>query len=231
MSTYSEYNTVLTQKLGSRSEDFWEAAMRAQAINDAIREILDLYDLPEMIKVATITFDSSGIASIPDDYFRMADRPWSLDDNDKKQNVYDYIEPSDFDWLDSTASYFWTEDYIIDDAERKLKVKPVDSGTLYIRYIKEFTEVVTTSSTDSGLSLRWNEAMSSLAAARLLLNSGESKESTKADRLENLAFRLIPKKYTKIKNLGGWKDSKRVKSYYENHSVLNRYKVDNKVSL
>lgn len=230
MSTYSEYNTVIQQKLGSREEGFWEPAMKAQAINDSIREILDIYDLPEMMIRSTITFNALGVAAKPSDYFRMA-KLWDVDSNGIETDRYTFITPDEFDGLATSASYYWTEDYDTTAGAIRLKCKPIDAGTLQIRYVKEFTEVVTTASTDDGLSGRWKEAISLLASSRLLVNSGEAQETAKADLLKRDSFALIPKKYTKLKTIGGIKGNPRIRSYYETHSILSNYRTNQKVTL
>lgn len=222
MSSYSTYNNRVSRKLGTSSEDFWTAAMRCEAINDAIDEFLNQYDLArEMIKRSTIAFSATGIASIPSDYFKMV-KLWDVDSDSIEENQYTYITPDEYDKRDSTDGYYWTEDYDTSSAAIVLKCLPIDAGTLQIRYIKEYTNVVTTASTDSGLSSKWDEIIAVSATIRLLEASGEDVETAKADKLRMTKQSLISSAIQAVQNAGGWKAAPRFKSVWNRISLLNR---------
>lgn len=220
MSSYTEYNTQVNYLLGTTSEDFWTAAMRVKAINNAIKRFLNAYDLPEMIKRSTITFDSLGIGKKPSDYFRMV-KLWDVDSDGKETNEYIYIPPDEYDKQATSASYYYTEDYDTTDAAIRLKCLPIDAGTLQVRYVKAYTTVVTTASTDSGLSSKWDENVACLAANYLLQNSGEEVESAKANGVMNRYREITPNGISANQYPGGWQHAPRIQSIYEKRSLLN----------
>jgi len=192
--------------------------MKVQAINDAIEELLEEYDIPEFSKRAIITFDSNGLAALPSDYFRMI-KLWNVDSSSVEESEYLYITEDNFDKKASTDAYYWTEDYIIADAARKLKVLPIASGTLQIRYIKTHTAVNSTDTADSGLAARWDKVVAASACKNLLDNAGQDKE---AEKWAKNAMQWKINVWSALKGRGGFKEGSRVKSRYERISLLNR---------
>ena len=217
MSTFSTYNTKLEKKLASASESFYDLEMKVHAINATISEIVKFYDIPEMIKVSTVTFDATGIATKPTDLFRLIDKPWDVDSTGIKTVEYEYIEPNVYDSLASTSAYYWTEDYVT--TAKKWKVLPINSGILYIRYIKNPTEVDTSGTLDSGLSSLWDEPVIYGAAQYLFENATRWKE---AEIYERKYYKCLASTYLLVKNPGGAKQRTRVKSRWEHESLLNR---------
>lgn len=218
MSLYSSYNTQLEYYLADQSEAFFESAMKVSAVNEAIEVLLEDYDVPEFIKRATITFDSSGIGSVPSDYFRMI-KIWDADSDGVEENEYQYITPDAFDAKSSSDSYYWTEDYVVASAARKLKCLPTDSGTLQVRYVKKHTAVDSSDVNDSGLDSRWTKVIAAGAAKILLENAGQMQEAVLMDQqFKTKASRV----YMALKNRGGWKQGLRLKSKWERQSLLNR---------
>lgn len=221
MSTFSTYNTLIEQKIANSSEIFYDSEMKMQAANDVISDILDEYDIPEFIKRSTITFDANGLAAIPSDYTRMI-KLWETNANGQQLYEYIYLPPDEFDMLASTAAYYWTEDYIVADSERKLKCLPVASGTLDIRYMSPPT-AMTTDSTDSGLSSKWDEAVAYGTAMRLFQNANRYDEAREYERL----YRdRVTSTYLFVKNPGGWKQNNRLRSKYERISLLGNNSID-----
>lgn len=218
MSLYSTYNTLTERCLSDTTETFYESATKAQAINDAIEELLESYDIPEFIKRSTITFDSDGLAAIPSDYFRMV-KLWDVDSNGVETNEYKYIVEDKFDKKSSSDAHFWNEDYIVADAERKLKVLPTDSDELQIRYVKVHGEVDTTGATDSGLQSRWDKVVAYGAAKILLLDSGQYDE---ARIFEDEFMKRAAQVFGALKKRGGVKQANRIKSRWSRQSLLNR---------
>lgn len=283
MSTFTAYNTIIENKLANTSEIFYDSEMKREACNQAINQILDFYDIPEMTIKTHITFDSNGIASKPSDYYRMV-KLWSsaksgtitafadagggqvtvtsaahgLSAGQKVEivgttsyngiftvanvttntfeitdtfvaddatgtwtqgvqvNEYFFIVPDHFDNLDTTAAYYWTEDYIAGEGARKLKALPVSSGVLNIRYIKTATEM-TDSTTDSGLPAAWDEVVAHGAVVRLFQNANRYDEAREHERLYK---QQVAQVYLSVKNTGGVKQGNRLKSRYEKVSLL-----------
>jgi hypothetical protein len=222
MSNFATYNTQISQKIANTSEVFYDEEMKMQACNDVVRQLLQQYDIPEMTKKATITFNALGVVAKPSDYFRMI-KLYDVDSNGVETDIFNYIETDKFDKLGSTAAHYWTEDYDILAAAIRLKCKPIDAGTLYIRYVKSFTEMTDTS-TDCGLSTAWDEVVAFGAASRLYNISGRYDEAREMDRL--LQQRTM-ETYGALKNPGGYKQNSRLKSKWERQSLLGGFSVGN----
>jgi len=210
MSTFSTYNTLIEQKIANTSEVFYDAEMKRQATNDLTKQILQQYDIPEMIIRATQTF-ASGIGTPPADYFRMV-KLWDDDDNLE----YVYRVPDEFDSLDDTASNWWTEDYNVAAADRRLLLKPTSVTSLDIRYIQIPTQM-DDDSTDNGLSTQWDEVISYGVAMKLLQISNRYEEAQEYERLYKSRLSDV---YGALKNPGGIKANNRFKSKYERLSQL-----------
>jgi hypothetical protein len=187
-------------------------------MNDTITELLREYSLPEMVKRATITFDASGIAALPSDYFRMV-KLWETDTTGIQLVEYNWLEPADFDQHASTDSYYWTEDYITADAARKLKCLPIDSGTIDIRYVITPGTVDTSSLVDSKLSSLWDSVVAFGAAKMLFLNAGRVPE---AQIVEREYLKRKASTYLSIKNRGGTKQNPKLISKYARRTLLDR---------
>lgn len=286
MSLYSTYNTELEYAISNESEAFFETDKKVKACNDVISELLEEYDIYEMQKKATITFDSYGIASRPSDYFKMvklwssqsegaitafADAgggqvtvtsaahglsnsdvveitgttsydgiytisnkatdtfeitaTWVADDATgdwtygQELNEYEWTDPHDFDNLSDTASYWMTEDYIASASTRKLKVKPVSSGILNLRYLKVPGVVDSTDTTDSGLSSRWDKVVAAGMAKKLFEWAARYDEIPYLDRQYN---KLKKTTWLSVKDRGGWRQQNKFRSIYSRSSILNR---------
>lgn len=281
MANFTDYNTIIENKLANTSEIFYDAEMKREACNQAIEEILRSYDIPEMVVATHIVFSSTGSVSKPSDYFRMV-KLWSSENagqitafadagggevtvtstshglsngnivrivgttsyngvfaiSDVTTNTFNIVDafvaddatgswtegqalreyvyqvPDIFDSLADTASYYWTEDYVIDSF--KLLAKPITSGVLNIRYIKLPTEM-TDSTTDSGLSDIWNEVVAHGAVMRLFQHANRYDEAREHERLFKKRMAEI---YLSVKTPGGVKQNNRFKSKYERISQL-----------
>lgn len=214
MSTFSTYNTLLEQKLANVSELFYDTEMKRQETNNTIKEILQKYDVPEMMKRATLTITSGKVAK-PTDYVRMA-KLWEIDVNGIELNEHLYLVPDIFDEKAATAAYWWTEDYDTTDDTRKLFIRPTSTTSLEIRYIKSFTEM-TDDLTDSGLSSNWDEAVAMVATSKLLKSANRYDES---QQYEAAGWQQVAEAYLSLKNPGGIKQNNRLKSKYERVSQL-----------
>jgi len=220
MSTFSTYNNVMEMKLANTSEIFYDEEMKRTEINNTIREIVQGYDLPELTKKTTVTFAATGIASIPTGYFRMV-KLWDIDDDSIETAEYMYITEDKADRLSATAAYYWTEIWDSSGAARKLKVWPLASGTLQMRYIASPTKLED-STTDSGLSDQWDEVVAVGAVFRLFMLAGRVQEAQPF----GMEFqRLIRNAWSSTKNRGGIKQNNRLKSRYDRVSLLGGFTV------
>lgn len=215
MATYSEYDEIISQKLANTSELFFDENMKRQEINNTLLELTNEYALPELKKKATITFDALGKASKPADYQKMI-KLYDVATSGIQSNEYSYLPESDFDSLATTAGYYWTEDYDTVTDLRKLMARPIDCGTLQIRYYKTFT-TLSDSASDSGINSMWNECVALGATYRLLKNAGRYDEAGLFQEEYN------DKKletYLRVKKEGGVKGNNRFRSKYERVSQL-----------
>lgn len=218
MAKFSTYNTLIERLLSDTSETFHATASKVSAVNEAVEELLEMYNIPELIKRSTITFDANGNVAIPTEYFRMV-KLWDVDSSGVETTEYKYIVEDEFDQQADTAAYFWTEDYVIASAARVLRVLPADSGTLQIRYVMKNSDVDSTDATDSGLDNRWNKVIAYGACKNLLINAGQYDESVK---FEQEFGKRAAKVYLALKNRGGFKQGNRIKSRWGRESLLNR---------
>jgi len=221
ISTYSTYNTKVEIKLANTSEIFYDEEMKRDEMNNTISEILRDYDIPAFKKRAEITFDSNGLAALPSDYFRMV-KLWDVDSNSVQTNEYHYIVEDEFDTLAATTSFYWTEDYVVADAARKLKILPTDAGTLQIRYIKTPT-TLEDASTESGLSSDWDEAVVFGTCYRLFMNAGRINE---AGAFKGQYDSAVGEVMNATKNRGGIKENNRIRSVFERRSLLGGFQAN-----
>jgi hypothetical protein len=168
-----------------------------------------------MTKRATLAF-TTGVAAKPSDYYRMV-KLWDVDANGIEDTLYQYMPESEFDELALDASYYWTEDYVIADSARELLIRPNDTATLQIRYVSTNT-TMSDDSTDSGLTSRWDEAVSLWTCYRLLNIDGSNEE---AQMMRDEAIEMIKSTVMAKRFPGGFKSGRRLKSYYENKDYLN----------
>ncbi len=209
MSTFSRYNQVVTQKLATAGLTFFTAEMRKQAVNEAIEQLVQRYDIADMIITSTLSF-VSGVASRPSKYFKMA-KLWI----DSKE--YEYITPDEADGLDSTASYYWTEDSD-GSGVRTLKIYPSNTETLKIRYYV-IPDKLTDESSESGLPAVWDDVIAYQACEILAENAGRYDE---AQRYGAVGDRRTMEVIGATKNRGGKKEYPKFKSIYSTKSLLNR---------
>ena len=215
MSTFATYNTLIEQKIANTSETFFDTEMKRQAANDTVKEILQEYDVPEMIIRATQTF-ASGIGTKPATYFRMV-KLWATDSAGVETNEYKFLPPADFDAKAATDGYFWTEDYNVSAAAFRLLLRPTSVTSLNIRYIKQPTEM-TSDSIDSGLASSWDEATALGVATKLFQIAKMYKEAQEIERLYRAKKAEV---YLAVKNVGGIKENNRLRSKYERMNLLN----------
>ena len=215
MSTLSTYKQLVSQKLGTSGLGFFAEDMRTAAINEAVGDIYGAYDIPQLFKVATLTF-TSGKATIPSDYFRMI-KVWDATDPTPE---YMYLTEDQFDTQSATASPYWTEDYDTVSSTRKLFLKPTSVTSVRIRYVVRPT-TLTTDSSDSLLPDDWNDVVAYGAAAILANNAG------KYDRYKAMKAEyedMAAKAFGSVKGRGGVKQGSRLRSIFEKRPITtNRF--------
>jgi len=208
MATFSDYNEIIELKLANTSEVFFDENMKRQEINNTVQELISEYALPEFKKKGTITFDVLGKADKPTDFQRMI-KLWDINALGVQTKEYNYIVEDEFDKLGDTAGNVYTEDF--DTTTRIFKVKPIDSGTLQIRYYRTATKL-TSAVTETDLNDLWNECVALGTTSRLLKNAGRYDEAGVFQQ------EYIDKKmetYLRVDTEGGVKRNNRFKSKYE----------------
>ena len=220
MSSYNTYNNQVEAKIGNTSEIFYDESTKREEMNNTIEEVLRMYDIREFRRKTTITFDATGEASKPATYFRMK-KLWDIDSNGVEESEYHFVEPELLDRQATTSAFWWTEDYDDDTSAFILKCFPIDSGTLQIRFIARPTELTDTT-TDSGLSGDWDEAVVWGTIFRLYQNAGRYEESQTYKIYYDDA---LSKCWSATKNIGGIKQNNRIKSKWDRISLLGGFSV------
>lgn len=179
--------------------------------NGNIVEILGTTSYNGIFTIQDVTTNTFNIvaAFVADD----ATGTWS---HGAELSEYIYLVPDVFDEQAPTASYYWTEDYVASASARRLKVLPVSSGVLNIRYIQAET-AMNDDVIDSGLPSTWDEVVAHGAVSRLFQNANRYDEAQEHERLYK---RLAADVYVSVKNPGGIKQNNRLKSKFERISQL-----------
>jgi hypothetical protein len=210
MSTFATYNTLIEQKIATTSELFFDTDMKRQACNDTVKEILQQYDVPEMIVRATQSF-TSGVGTKPSTYFRMVKLWASNATTGVETNEYIYRQPDEFDSLASTEAYWWTEDYNVSAAAFRLLIRPTSVTSLNIRYIKTPSDM-STDAIDCGLSSSWDECIALGTTVKLYNIAKLYNEARETERIYKTKLAQV---YQAFKNQGGIKQNNRIKSKFE----------------
>lgn len=210
MSTLSTLKTLLTQKLATSQTGFHSSANRTAAINEAIGEMALEYEIPELLRKGTLTI-TSGVAAFPTNFLRMI-KLWDVTDQSIE---FTYIYPDQFDGLSASTSYYWTIDYNVAAAARRILVLPTSKTSAYIRYMVNPTEM-SAESDDSGISSLWDDAIAYRACAVLFRNeqnpAWQLAEQMADDHIKKITQALTPD--------GGAKAGNRLISRYEKYPLL-----------
>lgn len=165
MSVQSTYNNLLTDELGSSENLFNNVDVRMRAINDAVKWIGDSYNVPELLRLADITF-TSGVATIPTRFARMK----KLFHATTFQEYTHIKDPDNFD----SANNGWTIDYNISAAALRLLLKPTTITTARGRYyVTPYTFTSSGDATDNGMPAALDRPISMYAAFLLLSRKGD----------------------------------------------------------
>jgi len=211
MSTLSLYKSLLTEKLGTSATSYFTAQARTDAINEAVVDITNNYDIPALFKKSTLSF-TSGLATIPTDFFRMV-KMWHATDSTPE---YTYVSEDVFDQTSSTTSNnWWTIDYDTGSSTRKIYINPTSITSARIRYIKTPT-TLSADGDESGLPTIWDDAVAYRAASILANNANQFDKMQVMDRQANES---MARAYGTSKNQGGVKGYSRLRSVYEKYSI------------
>lgn len=214
MSTLATYKSLLNEKYGTSSTSFATAQMRTDAINEAVNDIVDSYDVPELLKVASLSL-TSGVATIPTDLARMT-KMW---DSTEATPEYIYLLPEQFDALNDNSANYWTIDYDTSSSTRKIMVRPTSETSVRIRYVKKAT-TMSSDSDESGLTTTWDDAVAYRAAAILASNGTDlNRYKIMTSESQNAMSRA----WGRVKNVGGWKQGSRLRSRFETYNL---YDID-----
>jgi hypothetical protein len=216
MSTLETYINLVEKKIANDSDLFYSFEMKRLAINDAVLELCQQYDINELRVTGTINF-ISGMATIPADLAYM-DKLWQEDGNGNILYVYNWEDPDVFDSINDNSYAYWTVDYDTGAADHMLFIKKVETITLETRYYKPPTEM-TESGDDSGLTSKWDEAIAYQAAAKLYENADRPQE---AQYYFSQAAKRAKTPVLFTRNQGGIKDQPGFKSQYARTGYLNR---------
>lgn len=206
MSLLSTYKNLLTEKLGTSGSSFYTSQMRIDAINEAITDIYNAYDIPDLFKVSTLSL-TSGVAAIPSDMFRMI-KMWDVTTTSLE---YIYIDANGFDELATTASSWWTIDYNVAAAARRILVKPTSITSVNIRYVRTPTTLAADSD-NSLLPATWDDAVAYRAASILANNGGDY---NRVKGMQSQADQAMARAYGAVKNIGGVRQGSRLRSRFE----------------
>ncbi|OPX88993.1 MAG: hypothetical protein A4E53_01726 [Pelotomaculum sp. PtaB.Bin104] len=211
MSTLATYKQSLTYRLASSNTSYHDDTEREAAINEAIGDIAERYDIPALYKRGSLTF-TSGMATIPADCLRIV-KIW----NPTTQTIeYEYIPEDEFDGKPTTAANYWSIDYDTASSTRKIKILPASITTANIRYI--FTPAVLANDSDvSSLPTQFDDAVAYKAAAILLRNE-RSWDAFKA--MDDEGNKMTIKAIDALKIQGGTKAGTRLKSRYEKYPLI-----------
>lgn len=212
MSVLSTYKTLVSQKLATSGTGFFTTEAREAAINEAIGDIYGAYDIPDLFKVAPLTF-ASGMADKPSDYFRMI-KVW---DATEATPEYTYLPEDLFDQAAANGSWYWTEDYDTGTGRRRLFIKPTSTTTVRIRYVRTPTTLVDDGD-ESLLPVQFDDVIA-YGATAILANNSNQFDKYKAMKAEYEG--MAAKAYGSLKNRGGIKQGSRLRSRFEKMGVLN----------
>ena len=214
MSTLATYKTRLTEKIAQSSTAFHTNETRVNAINEAISNMAEAYDIPDLIKKAPITF-ASGQADKPTDYFRMV----KLFLTDDVEREFTYLIEDLFDVQDAnSAEDYWTEDFVISTGTRRLLVVPNTETDFTARYVRIPT-VLTNDADESGIDYHFDDVVAYWSASILLRNEGTASLG-KSQEMERKARETCVIAIGSKRKRGGVKQGERLRSRFEKYPLL-----------
>lgn len=211
--TLSTLKQLLTEKIGNSSTVFHDDTSRIAAINEAITNICEAYDIPQMIKKGTLAF-TSGIAVIPTDYFRMV-KLWYT--NGSTNLEFTWMPPDNFDDQTATSAlYYWTIDYNSITSGQSIYIVPNTITSCNIRYLK-VPNVLSAASDQTSLPSFFDDATTYWAASILMRDEGNLQRAQDFDRK---TAQSVNSAYQAANVQAGVKQNNRLRSLYEKYSIL-----------
>ena len=187
------------------------------AINEALQNITEGYDIPDYIKKASLIF-AAGEADIPSEFFRMV-KIWLTSDPNRE---FTYIPEDIFDVQTPLSSNdYWTIDFDEITQTRRFFIVPTNQTAFTIRYIKRpVTLAVDTD--DSGLAVNFDDVVAYWSAHILLRNE---ENYNKADSMEKKARELCIMAIQSKRKQGGVKQGERLRSRFEKYPLLSGIRI------
>ena len=205
--TLSDLQVSLIDALGTSETNLYTPDKRNRAINRAIFNILQWYDIDAYRKTTTLNF-VSGVASAPSDLLR------DLQLRESSSNTeYFHVDFEDFQRKSSNAYIY---EYNTDNDGYDIKIVPAATRTLSFTYMQMPPEI-----TDGTSTIRfqywWKDAIAYEAAALLFLqtrnyNSQEAAQN-KANQLKGDAWQSERQKIT-------GKEQQRLRSVFEEKNIF-----------
>ena len=171
MATLSALTTSTRRALGTSDSGYFTDTLIADALDRAQLEIVEQYEVEDMIRETTIAF-TSGVGALPSDYLR---RVFPETDgmngsvgrdgrdlwNDSADEDYNRVSVARFD---KDVDLTWTVSTL--GGTKQVQIFEADTVTLNIRYLKQPASL--TASVDSGLPSYYDRAHTLLAAFIML---------------------------------------------------------------
>jgi hypothetical protein len=212
MSTLATYKTILSRKLATSSENFYDEDAREQAINDAIRQFTSEYKPTELRKKADIA-----IAADADGYY-IGSFPADLSTPNRIVKLWGESTKRTFIYVDPEKYYhvsgdYYTYDYAGSASALRLFVSATDVTTLEAHYIADAV-ILVDDDDESLLSAKSNELIALYAAEKLFQEGMDVEGMAAVKAMKNQTVRAWAGQYGQT--------SPRLKSKFEREGFHNR---------
>lgn len=216
MSILATYKQKLIEKISQASTVFHTNPTRVSAINEALEDLTEMYDIPDLIKRTQIAF-TAGVTNKPTDYFRMV-KLFTIPTSNNQPQEYTYLIEDLFDNVAPNSEEFvWTEDYDISTGTRRFFIKANNTITLQMRYIRRVTLLVDDLD-ESGLQSNFDDVVAYWAGYILLRQEGNYPKATEFERkAKDICLSAIQSR----RKSGGVKQGERLRSRFEKYPLLN----------
>jgi len=215
MTNLGDLLTKLALKFGNQSTKYFTQEDRVAALNYA-RNILGMYDFPELIKTDDLTFSSTTLngntvarATEPTDLARVA-KLW----NTTSKAEFAYVTNDYFDQMQTSNTF--TREY--QSGVRYFFVVPSSTTSLKLRYIKQVTQFVSTTPTaENEFDSRYDDTIIDGAIGWL---SSKRRNFTDYASFDELYRQKVARMYQDLAYQGGWQEHPRLTLYAEKFNVL-----------
>jgi hypothetical protein len=167
--TLGQLKVNLNYSLGTSETNFYTNDKRVDALNTAINNILEMYQIPQYLQESTLTF-TSGIAPYPATAL-MPVKIWGPNNDE-----YLFVHPNDFD---SEIPYTVTVKYNTLTEIDEIYAWPNNVTSLTIRYIN-LPDPLVADSDKVRFSKKWEDGITKLAAYFLFLDAQKQDQAASA---------------------------------------------------